>query len=115
VQGAFLVASWVLLIVSLSSGLYVLWRSVKLRSFYPILFNTQPYLRQQFSQLNLSLPDILDKSADILRTVVDGVVNPIGSADKAAQFSTTGCMVSFEASMLCLLVHALLRSGFFGL
>jgi hypothetical protein len=55
--GAFLVSCWLVLVVSLALGLYVLWQSMTLRSFYPKLFNAQLYLREQFSQVDLSHPD----------------------------------------------------------
>jgi hypothetical protein len=110
-KGAFLISSWLLLVASLAFGLYVLWQSVTLRSFYPKLFNSQLYLIDQFSQLDLSQPDVVHRSAAILKRVTDSVVNPIGFADRAAQWVTLACMGSFGTSMVCLLIYALFRAG----
>jgi hypothetical protein len=111
ILGMSLLASWLLLIASLSCGLYVLWQSVTLRSFFPKFFNARPSIHAQFARLDLSQPDVPDRSAEIVRIIVDGVVNPIGVADNRAQAATKLCMVTFGASMACLLMHALLRSA----
>ncbi|MGH8659266.1 MAG: hypothetical protein ACREV4_12545 [Gammaproteobacteria bacterium] len=99
-----LVASWVLLIASTSSGLFVLWQSVTLRSFYPKLLNSRPQLRQQFEALDLTLPDAAAQSAAILKSAVDAVVNPMGLADSLAQLAARVCLISFLGSMF--LVYA---------
>ena len=107
--GWLLIASWVLMIVSISSGLFVLWQSVTLRSFYPKLFNNRPAFRKEFEALYLSAPDIADKSAAILKRVVDTVVNPMGCADSRAQVASRICLVSFFLSMSCFLAFAVSR------
>ena len=109
VDGWLLISSWVLLILSISSGLYVLWQSVTLRSFYPKLFNNRPVIRKQFEALDFSAPAAADNSAAILKTVVDNVVVPMGRADLRAQCASRVCLGSFFLSMLCFLAFAVWR------
>lgn len=107
--GWLLITSWVAMVVSISSGLFVLWQSVTLRSFYPKLFNNRPGIRKEFEALNLSAPDVADRSAAILKRVVDAVVNPMGQADIRAQVASRVCLVSFFLSMACFLGFAVSR------
>lgn len=109
VQAWLLIGSWILLLISISSGLFVLWQSITLRSFYPKLFNSQPHIRKQFGALDLSKSDAVDKSAAILKSTVDAVVERIGRADKRAQVGARICLSFFFFSMLCFLVFAGLR------
>lgn len=104
-----LIASWVLLLASISSGLFVLWQSVTLRSFYPKLFNSRPTIRSEFENLDLTQPTAPDQSAAILKRVVDGVVGPMGSADRRAQLSARICLISFFLSMIAFAIFAVAR------
>lgn len=95
VDGWLLIASWLLLSVSISSGLFVLWQSVTLRSFYPKLFNNRPAIRREFEAIDLNAANAADKSVEIVKRVVDGVTNPIGRADSRAQAASRICLASF--------------------
>lgn len=110
-QGACLIASWLLLSVSIGAGLYALWKMVALRSFHSALFNQKPYLEDQFMKLNLSAPNVVAQSMDIIRQVADSVTNPMGTADKHAQIGASACLLAFGGSMLLFLVYALAKLG----
>ena len=104
-----LITSWTLLLISILSGLFVLWQSITLRSFYPKLFNNSTQIRKQFEALNLSNHDAADKGGVIIKSAVDAVVEPIGRADKCAQVGAGVCLSLFFCSMLCFMIFAGLR------
>lgn len=106
IEGLSLAVSWILLLASISAGLFVLWQSVTLRSFYPKLFNSRPQLREQFEALDLTQPDAVDRSAEVLERTVAAVVGAMGLADARAQLGARVCLISFLGSMLCFLVYA---------
>ncbi len=107
--GALLLASWALLVISVSAGLFSLWQSITLRSFYPRLFNSRPRLRAEFQKLDLTRPDAIDRSAEILKAAIDAVVGPMGVADTRGQIGARVCMVCFFGSMMFFLGYAVTR------
>jgi hypothetical protein len=112
-ENAALLLSWILVVSSICSGLFVLWQSVILRSFYPKLFNQRPALKAKFSALDLSTPQGIADSARILQEAVDAVVGPMGEADTRARGAVRMCVITFVGAMLSFLVYALLgpRAG----
>lgn len=104
-----ILASWTLMLLSVSAGSIVLWHAANLRSFYPKYFNQRPALVKQIAALHAASPTLANDIAAILKITVDDALKPIGTADRAGHIAIRVCITLFFASLLCFLVFAVLR------
>ncbi len=104
-----LVSCWVSLVLCILAGLYVLWRSVTLRSFYPRMFHSAPQIRATLSELDDTASDYDERTGEVLRQATDPVMKSIGSADSHAHVGAIACLGLFFIAMLLLLFYAISR------
>lgn len=92
-----LVASWVLLFLSMCLGILSLWHSNTLKSFRARFFNAEPEIEQEASQLNpeASQEELTQEILSIIKKYSDASLEPLGSADRNASYSLNIALVLF--------------------
>jgi hypothetical protein len=108
-EGASLITTWILLLISIGAGLYVLYKSVELRTFRAMLINKKPYLIEQFKKLNLAAPGCVQESVVLVKQVADDITAAVALADNRARLAMPLCLCAFALSMVSFLVYALAR------
>lgn len=108
-ETAALVTSWILLLLSICAGIYVLWQAIALNGFYPRLFNAQPDMRARLERLNPAAPDLLDQVMAIAAEAIDGVTKAIGVADIRASRASRASLVLFILGLCFMLLYAVVH------
>ncbi len=106
-----LVASWVLLFLSMCLGVLSLWHSNTLKSFRARFFNSEPDIEQEASQLNpeASQEELTQEILAIVKKYSDASLKPLGSADRNAHYSLNTALILFGLGVGAFLVFGALQ------
>jgi hypothetical protein len=66
-------------------------------------------IRQRLASLDPASHTLADESAAIFKDVIDGAVNPVGTADRIAHYAVRACIGLFFVSLLFFLAFAIGR------
>ncbi len=104
-----LIISWSGFLLSILFGIYSMWQSNTLHSFHARFFNSRPEIKKALDELNAEdEPDkIKEYILQIFKQVSLKVTEPVGKADKRAQYAVIGQMLSFSLALTLFVIFGI--------